>query len=733
MSGQDNSSVGPVVQTGWDISSTAYNSFSLLRELIAKVSQDNVHPAAILAAEALGTGMLFADQRILQAKEALGSNQNYRLLETRITIGLHYGNTVRAMQQSTSLLRFFTLIAAFKLVFVNDEIADILYEMLSATKLFAIHPVNPKQFEQLLEQFSGHANAFAPKDEMHNLACAVSNYHPIETLYHRFDAQGVAGLFVAFFEALQDMENTFICLTGHCNGIWIATTILWWLPESSALFVDGTMVRGNEHCRVQIIVLPKIQTPWTIEIWKQTGHPSKFVCYDVPSETNVSTSTRIPLDQLAEFMKVQHLYSQTTSDSEEFWLKTVARVAMSLIFILLRLGKLKYHNRFINLTDLIADEWHSNLPNILCNYGFSASDASTETIDAIVQEINDHLQGKSVSAGTSPTGLIQEVLVDHFTKLFYGPNDRVERYIAVLGPAYHIALDAILTCTVNFKVPRLTTGETLFSWGDAGYTLASFLAGTMEFDRFHSLMLRQILQEDISRTEELLVYGRNGYVLAASMLQRLSVKPNEACAMELSYGTIRYNGSQFVALRERRLSVVPPVLPEHCTEIKLEELLSKAIDGVKLFSPYKPQTHKLQTHVSFTGENVYIKQYLSVHQNDGEVRWLVSWLDAIEGCSVSKYFHEPTTPDLHSSLSKTLQIREKVFWTSPESLPLYMPGNLLVDTHGNDIVKAFAIGTYGVLSKSENRNAVYNYNRSSRSLLPMLSAGEKEIGWIIFL
>src|SRR4051794_10604028 len=85
-------STKPLAQ--WDVSRTAFDTFDLLRELVAAVSRDNVQPQAVLAAEALGSGLLVSPERIGDAIEALGGSKAMWLQSLEVSIGMSSGGTV---------------------------------------------------------------------------------------------------------------------------------------------------------------------------------------------------------------------------------------------------------------------------------------------------------------------------------------------------------------------------------------------------------------------------------------------------------------------------------------------------------------------------------------------------------------------------------------------------------------------------------------------------------------
>src|SRR5436190_17569025 len=108
----ENSGPGPVVQAQWELGQTTFNTVGQLRDLIRIVSQDNVQPQAVLAAEALGFVLIVSPKRIDQAIEALGGNDSTRIEGMQALIGLSSGGLQRVMRVSTPLLQFFLVLTA---------------------------------------------------------------------------------------------------------------------------------------------------------------------------------------------------------------------------------------------------------------------------------------------------------------------------------------------------------------------------------------------------------------------------------------------------------------------------------------------------------------------------------------------------------------------------------------------------------------------------------------------
>lgn len=123
------------VSAQWDVGKTAFSSADRLRQLIGTATQDNVQPQAVLAAEALGFGLIVSPKRIDEAIVALGGTESTRIADLKVMIGLTSGGVVRTIRNSTALTQFFLVATACKLCYTSEEIGMLMFEMTAASGL----------------------------------------------------------------------------------------------------------------------------------------------------------------------------------------------------------------------------------------------------------------------------------------------------------------------------------------------------------------------------------------------------------------------------------------------------------------------------------------------------------------------------------------------------------------------------------------------------------------------
>lgn len=219
------------LQLQWDVGKTIFDNLSSLRNLVAAAGLDDVQPQAVLAAEALGTGILINTKRFNDAIDALGGNESLRLSEIKATIGLSSGGLRMHMRQSSALVRFFALCASLKLCFIDDEVGSLIFNMLAESNLLAKVPASSTQLSSLVSQLSGHAEKIVPTDLLEQIAQAVEQHQCKPGVYERFPITELARLFVELFEVLRDDSTRTVSLHGYCYSVWLSAALCWLLED----------------------------------------------------------------------------------------------------------------------------------------------------------------------------------------------------------------------------------------------------------------------------------------------------------------------------------------------------------------------------------------------------------------------------------------------------------------------------------------------------------------------
>lgn len=580
--------------------------------LVKASSQDDVHPQAVLAAEALGAGILVAPVRIKDALQALGANESFRLQQTRISIGLMHGNTQRAIQSSTPLLQFFVFCTAFKLIYVDEAIGDIMFEMMSTTGLLAKHPISPPQLTRLLNQVSAHSDQCVPIDLMHQIASTVAEFSPGPNVYMHMEHQALAKLLTQVFEKMRDEEARSLCLTGHVSSVWIATALLWWFEDDAYLIVGGKLVCGKGDVRLLIVLLPHSSDPWKLEVWRKTEDALKFVFEDPQDEPRYIN--RLPLKDLINFFDAyQFQLSDADLDGDRRVLikQTIAELAAALIQIVLENGKITLHRRYkgqedddccahTNLSTIADLSWSSKSNTLMSNYGWEVHLESKQ----IRARLSDSLQGKGrlLSSGL-PSNAVKTILYDDCNKYIeekMGDHHMIVDYIR--DAAFCIAVDAILTCTTRSSMPdRYVKPLDFDSLGRNKDILVSLLSNGIEAKRFRTLALQQLLPGLPQVDPSSLVLSSNGIVAGLSIVWNGTCDPRDACAIKVMRGAIRHDNMNYTGIREADLLERRFEDSDKCPQLKFDDV-GRLGEKFPILQTYPVRhSYRFETLVSVSG------------------------------------------------------------------------------------------------------------------------------------
>ena len=288
-----------------------------------------------LAIERLGARLVVAPKLISDGVDALKGNENVRLANAKLLLGLSWGGVAAQMRMSTACVRAFLLISSIKMCAYDDRIAEIIYEYLSNAKLLDLEPVSVRQIESLVDILSGYSDALLPdvQHTMNEVIQSVANQGPNNwprSCFERLDIKGITEIFLRCFEAIQQDEGGYVELSGQDGLIWIATVLLWLNPDEVGLFSQGHLLFGAAQGKVRILVAEDRRN-WKIGTWKAGKSIATAISsadYWVPEHL---TSSKIPKRIVRYSLRI---------DFNEVELDLVGALAAGLIDIVLRLGTL---------------------------------------------------------------------------------------------------------------------------------------------------------------------------------------------------------------------------------------------------------------------------------------------------------------------------------------------------------------------------------------------------------
>ena len=257
-----------------DISNTTSLTTSSLLNIVQSASVDNVQPQAILAAEALGTKILFSTELYDPAIRALDGREHLVLERLKAVIGLNNGNVVRIFRQSTPLIGFFLSMCALKPCFTDSELGDLAFQWLAKEKILEKFPVASFQLCDLMRTLSGHAELLIPDNLMSELAREIQYFGGDNfSLYRKMSSETMAEILLQIFGLLRDLSIDIVTVSGQENGLILATLFCFMLPEDTTLLFEEKTIRGPErNARLKVKLLSSsipVVNDWKIEGWRK--------------------------------------------------------------------------------------------------------------------------------------------------------------------------------------------------------------------------------------------------------------------------------------------------------------------------------------------------------------------------------------------------------------------------------------------------------------------------------
>lgn len=186
--------------------------------------------------------MIVSPKLISDGVDALNGNENVRLADAKLLVGISWGGIAAQMRRSTACVRAFLLISALKICAYDDlGIAEIIYEYLSGAKLLDSEPVSVQQLKDLIDVVSGHSNALLASvqhimDEVVQCLSNQGSENWPRSCFESLAVKSIGEIFLCCFEAIQQDEGKYIELSGQDGLIWIATVLLWLCPDDVGFF-----------------------------------------------------------------------------------------------------------------------------------------------------------------------------------------------------------------------------------------------------------------------------------------------------------------------------------------------------------------------------------------------------------------------------------------------------------------------------------------------------------------
>lgn len=269
------------VSKQWDIGSSVFSLTDMAVGLIRAATVADVQPAAVLAAEALGSTLIVDPTLIGKAINALDGGKSYRIESIKLQLGISSGGLASEVRKSTPLIRCFLLMSGLRLHLDAREIGELLYELLAQNGLLAITPVSSAQLTALTEALECNIAILLAKESV-----PVRYFTPLIEHLSSFKDSGIARH--AFKPLYQDTAAKLLCnaflglrtediqridLSGLCSGVWISTLLCWLNPGSVDIFTETQeLIGGRGSGKISIhLVRPddwaENADAWEVQQW----------------------------------------------------------------------------------------------------------------------------------------------------------------------------------------------------------------------------------------------------------------------------------------------------------------------------------------------------------------------------------------------------------------------------------------------------------------------------------
>ena len=592
------------VASQWEVAQTAFNTAESLRSLISVASRDDVQPQAILASEAFGGCLIVSARRISEAIDALGGSSSARIESIKALIGFESG-TIRAIRQSTALVRFFLLVTACQLIFTNTELGDIMFDLITTSGVISRMPVSSSQLTQFINTFSAYAERIVPVDLMHETAVAVeaqggggfSAHH----LYERLETGILADLLFRIIDNFRDDTVSRITLDGQRSGIWLATFLLWLFPEDAGLFVGMKLVKGVPNSKLSIILDFGGLDDWRIHIWR-AGDPTMFIFEE--SGDQKAQIALLPATLTKNYINQNYLYGITNQNIRKGALMFIGALAGAFICFITEHGTLHFEKDCcknkrqicsrVSLMDVMSQEWVARYSNIMPNYGWD--DLSMDLQGQLLRALELQFQGRTHLNDNEFQSFLRSFCISLFTRFVGGGLDEL------FDPVLYLTA----TCSVTSKDRRISPLNRKDLDFAKNFICSILSPNGVSVERYLSYAFAQLLPGNAKFHSRTLVASSNGYVAGWSVLWNLGTSQRDILSIRYCIGHIKKDGFQLESIRESAF--------EPCFGDRKGELVNLT-EGIEF--KREPCAIKFETFVSVIGASLEVKHYVLLYTHPG--------------------------------------------------------------------------------------------------------------------
>lgn len=727
----------------WDVSQTAFNSAGALREIIRAVSYDDVQPQALLAAEALGLGLLVSPTRINEAIVALDGEQSVKWDRFKVVIGLQCKGTVKAIRNSTALTQFFLVATACKLCYTDAELGDVFFDIIAESGVLSLFPVSSSQLSRLIGVVSGHCDRILPVNPMHELAVAVDACSRNAAFYQRMENSELAKLICKVFEHLRDDSVEYVSLTGCLSGMWLATAFLWLLPERTAILVDDQTVKGVHLARL-IINLTKHDSDltsddaraWKILAWRSDGDPKTFVL-ESKEEMQVRQVSEIPIRQAKSYLynshELEHLDPYGTKRRDT--INAIGELAQTLITHMTENGTVylsedhdaKYPTALINLQ---KEEWIGSYTSSIVCYGWDEETSSLDFESSALEAIKDMFSERE------PLPLDQLVSrLKSWLRARWGRSN-IDSSPATVRAAVNVAVHAISSSLCNVQAGNLKLGLPADPWPSPGSHSLFFQLGSktgLGLQDLRRLVFSRVFPYASPSSHDLAIC-HDGLVAGWAVLWEKTTLQRGALQLNVLRGTIEREGFRYERITEPR---IPREMGGSTCHTKAP--LSWFWAGRYMDLSIEPEKIHVSTKYicSTVGNTLELMTRLHCRDEFGrEDRQSVSWIYALNALAVATHIDRTSVISgvQKETIARTLHNKNlEACWASVchNTSSFGREDNLVLRTQGNEELRFWAAALF-VSRRMGSSGPSSLFVRHSGPLISSLDIASKESGhWTI--
>jgi hypothetical protein len=728
----------------WDVSQTAFQSAGALRGLIRAVSQDDIQAQAVLAAEALGIGLLVSPALIDKAVVALGGEDSVKWENLKILIGLNSNGVIKAIRNSTPLLQFFLLATTFKLCYTDGEVGNVFFNIIARSGVLNLHPVSASQLSRFVGAFSGHCDSILPVDLLHELAVLIDARSGNPAFYRRPDNNTIADIICKTFEALRDESIQCITLTGSYLGVWIATCFTWLLPEQTSISVEGQVVKGRGSSRLTIdlerdsgVSVDDIQMRWRMHTWRNEGQPTTFL-FDSVSEHPTKPVEEFPRILSRSYYHQNHGLPILDPDGtkRQHAVQTIGELAGALVCYLTENGKVYIkkpccgfqtdkpkcaQSSFMSIMD---ESWISCYAQIMKEYGWEGRNETLTGQVSAMKALSEQLGNNEIT----PKDLTQcckdwvakRAGIQGKTKSEYLPDK-------IVPVAMHLAVDAIAKSICDFKSghQKVDPENVYVLKSNSEFVAALLSSDGLDLEMLRLKALNRVFPYTPSQSNDLAI-AADGLVAGWSVLWEPTTEQKDVLRLRVARGGIRREGMRYEKIVQSEWSTpgrYDPGTPLNMFEGKTYIGLVPERERRKIYT---------QPIVSVTGNTLDFRCMLICRDEAGdEMSRTVSWISAMSYLAVAKHIdHGQLSTLQEEALAAILQRRHlEAYWISAfhEGSTMDRARKSLLRTAGNEELRFWAAA---VLAESMFRKECMPLVvRHSGTILYSVNIAEKAKGY----